>query len=422
MNISSTLSPPKGDFSIAWLGIAQICSWGTLYYSFPQIAEAAMAELSWSKADTYGALTLGLLLSAFAGLPFGSAIDKGLGQKVMTYGSVIAGLILLAGSQLTSLWQFYLVFALVGFLHSATLYEAAFSVIANRFDGEQSKHHITTLTLWGGFASTVFIPFIEWLLHVGDWRVAMMVMGLINIIVCGGVYSRLPKVNHDLVNKRIKGKQQTSAGKQSTSPSVSWALKQSIFWWLLISFTLFLAATSAFKFHLYPMFLEKGLDAKEVVIILAIFGPSQVIGRLLLKFFGKDVSMMQLAVALAAVLPVVFLSLAWLPTELWLVIPLAILFGIANGVMTIVKGVAVLEVLSKEAYGAINGAMNVPIKVLKAFAPGLAAVLWSMGGGYQGVLYVLTILGGISVMSFIVIWLKSLKDENSDEGLSSSVS
>jgi len=52
------------------------------------------------------------------------------------------------------------IFAALGFLHSATLYDAAFSVIANNFNGEDSRRHITTLTFWGGFAGTVFIPII----------------------------------------------------------------------------------------------------------------------------------------------------------------------------------------------------------------------------------------------------------------------
>jgi hypothetical protein len=55
------------------LGIAQICSWGTLYYSFPQIAEAMGRELGWSKPELYGAATLGLALSGFAAYPRATA-------------------------------------------------------------------------------------------------------------------------------------------------------------------------------------------------------------------------------------------------------------------------------------------------------------------------------------------------------------
>jgi hypothetical protein len=34
---------------IGALGIAQICSWGSLYYGFPLIAEAMSTEFGWTK-------------------------------------------------------------------------------------------------------------------------------------------------------------------------------------------------------------------------------------------------------------------------------------------------------------------------------------------------------------------------------------
>ena len=393
-------------FPIGLLGIAQICSWGTLYYSFPQLAEAVMAQYAWSKSDVYGALTLGLLLSAFAGLPFGSLIDKGHGRIVMTLGSIAAGIAFLVGAHLTELWQFYLLFAFVGFLHSATLYDAAFTVIANRFNVDQSKQYIVTLTLWGGFASTVFIPLFEVILNYGDWRLVMQSIGVINIVVCAFVYSRLPKSNSSLVAKHLESKT-----KKTSNHNVLWAVKQPMFWLLLISFALFMAITSAFKFHFYPLLLEKGLSATEVVAILAIFGPAQVAGRILLKLFGTHISMQQLGVVLASVLPVVFIALAFLPMAFWLMVPIAILFGAITGTMTIVKGVAVPEVLTKDAYGVINGAMNVPIKAIKAFAPGLAAVFWMLGTGYQGVLYILIILSVISAFFFYKVMTQSRSNE-----------
>jgi len=396
------------QFSIMLLGIAQICSWGTLYYSFPQIAEAAMAEFSWNKSETYGALTLGLMLSAFAGLPIGSAIDRGHGRLVMTWGSVLAGLLFLLGSQLNSLLGFYLLFGAIGFLHSATLYEAAFSVIANRFNGEQSKKHITTLTLWGGFASTLFIPLIEWLLQHGDWRLVMQIIGLINILICGVIYYRLPQADPVLVEQHCCEKEQKEQ-KDKPKRNLAWALRQPVFWTLLICFSIFAAATTAFKFHLYPLLLEKGLSAKEVVGVLMVLGPAQVVGRLLLKLFFEQISMIHLGILVASALPVVFSALAFLPTEFWIIIPFAILFGAATGTMTIVKGSAVPELLTRDAYGAINGAMNLPVKTIKALSPSIAALIWVIAGGYQGLLQVLIVLGVLASLCFALASLLTNK-------------
>src|SRR5690606_19482393 len=81
---------------ITALGIAQICSWGTLYYSFALMAEAMRLDLGWSKIEIYGAATLGLTLAGIAAYPVGAAIDRGQGRIVMSLASVGAGLLLFA--------------------------------------------------------------------------------------------------------------------------------------------------------------------------------------------------------------------------------------------------------------------------------------------------------------------------------------
>ena len=73
----------KAHGLITALGIGQICSWGSLYYSFPLIAEAMGQELGWTKPDLYGAATLGLVLAALAAYPVGVAVDRGYGRWVM---------------------------------------------------------------------------------------------------------------------------------------------------------------------------------------------------------------------------------------------------------------------------------------------------------------------------------------------------
>lgn len=82
----------------------------------------------------------------------------------MTGGSVLAGCLLLAWSQVNDLLGLYAIVGLLGALQAATLYEPAFAVIARRFGAAQAHSGITALTLWGGFASTVFIPLIQFLI------------------------------------------------------------------------------------------------------------------------------------------------------------------------------------------------------------------------------------------------------------------
>ena len=88
-----TAVPDTGDtrWFISALGAAQICSWGTLFYGFPLIAEAMRTDLDWSKTELYGAATCGMLLAGLAAYPVGAAIDRGHGRYLMTGASVNGG-------------------------------------------------------------------------------------------------------------------------------------------------------------------------------------------------------------------------------------------------------------------------------------------------------------------------------------------
>jgi hypothetical protein len=55
-------------------------------------------------------------------------------------------------------------------------------------------------------------------------------------------------------------------------------------------------------------------------------------------------------------------------------------------VITIVRGLVVPEMLTRDAYGAINGALTLPANMAKALAPAATAALWSLSGSYDLVL------------------------------------
>lgn len=75
-------APAAPGWFISALGAAQICSWGTLFYGFPLIAEAMRTDLGWSKPTLYGAATLGMLLAGLAAYLVGAAIDRGHGRPL----------------------------------------------------------------------------------------------------------------------------------------------------------------------------------------------------------------------------------------------------------------------------------------------------------------------------------------------------
>jgi Major Facilitator Superfamily len=257
---------------ISGLGIGQICSWGSLYYSFPLIAEAMRSDLGWSKPDLYGAATIGLLFSGLAAYPVGSAIDQGHGRTITVGASVVAGILLIAWSQVESVVVLYILLAGLGCLQAAVLTEVAFAVVSRRFGAANARGGIVGLTLWAGFASTVFIPLIQFLLDHFGWRETLIVLGSINIVLCGGLYAAVIDPAADASPQAVDP---PGSRPMAGARAVGWALKSPIFWALAIALTAYWAVFSAFIFHAYPLLLERGFDTAAVVFAMAVIGPAQ---------------------------------------------------------------------------------------------------------------------------------------------------
>lgn len=365
------------------LGAAQICSWGTLFYGFPLIAEAMRTDLGWSKPELYGAATLGMFLAGLAAYPVGSAIDRGHGRLLMSGASVVAGALLVAWSQVSSLAAFYAVLAVLGCMQAATLYEPAFAVIARRVGPLNARRGITTLTLWGGFASTVFIPLIQLLIDAFGWRGALLGMAAVNGIVCGGLYMAAIDPSKDSP-ARIAHPDEAPplAGKHA----VAAAMRKPAYWGLMLAWVSYAAAFSSLTYHLYPLLLERGLDAAGVVTVMAVIGPAQVAGRIAIMAFAPRAPVKSIGSAIVIVFPLAVIGLSYAPPEVLTIAVIAAFYGAANGMITIVRGIAVPEMVTRQAYGAVNGSLVAPMNLMQAAAPLAAAIIWQASGGYGAVL------------------------------------
>jgi predicted MFS family arabinose efflux permease len=365
------------------------------------------ADLGWTKPQLYGAATVGLGFAGLAAYPVGAAIDRGHGRLVMSFASVAAGLLLLAWSQVDSMVVYYMIFAAIGGLQAATLYEPAFAVITRRVGPARARRGITAITLWGGFASTVFVPLIQLLIDLYGWRGTLVALAGVNIFICAVIYGLAINPERDHRPPSDPSDDAALSGRKA----VAWALRRPVFWALLIAFVAYAAMFSTLTFHLYPLLLEKGLDAASVVSIIAVIGPAQVAGRVAIWVFMPTAPVRSVGSIVVAVFPLVVLGYIFAPPEVLVIAVIAACYGAANGMITIVRGLAVPEMLSRNAYGAINGALIAPSHFVQALAPLAAASIWAATSGYLTVLYALI---GVTLLCALSFWTAALLGRRPD--------
>ena len=388
---------PRADAAsfgtICALGIAQIISWGSIYYAFSFLITPLMEASGGDKPTVFAAFSLGLLVSGLLSAPVGALIDRIGGRGVMTGGSLAGAALLGLLTQVQSVAALYLVWAALGAVMAATLYDPAFAVITRLF-ASNYRRAITTLTLFGGFASTVFWPLTQFLIAELGWRNTLLVLAMLNLAVCAPLHWRV-----------LPGADRAGRARSATaapSGALRAALRTPLFYLLTLAFTGNSLVFSATQVHMMSMLQEKELSAASAALVGAMIGPMQVTGRVLELAFGSRLSASMVGI----------LAMAFLPLSLWvlgvagldwpLLVTFAAIYGIGNGAMTIVRGAIPAELFGREAYGAINGAMAAPVTIAKAAGPLVAALLYAWLGGYDRTLLVLLVIGAVSTVVFVV--------------------
>jgi len=353
--------PSEGPRLIATtcaLGVAQIVSWGTLFYSIGVLAAPIRAELDVGDVTLFGGYTAGLVVSGVASPWVGRRIDAFGGRAVLAIGSVLAAVALAVLALARGPISLTFGWLLAGAAMAATLYDPAFAALS-QIAGTSYRRAVTLLTLFGGFASTVFWPLSQLLHeHVG-WRSAFGWFAVLHLVLC------LPL--HVIYLPRGGGRGATGARTQA-GEWVSAAAVRAYFW-LAAALALASLMASGVAAHLIGLLTAKGLTAGQAVIVGALIGPMQVAGRIVEFAFARrfrPLAVGTFAFALLASSMVVFTQVS---ANLAIAIAFAALYGWSNGVMTIVRGVVPAELFGRRGYGALLGRLAMPQLVARAIAP-----------------------------------------------------
>lgn len=368
---------PGGPSLIPALGVTQVFGYGTLYYAFTVLAPRITADFGWAPEWTFGGFAVGLLLGGAVAPVTGSLIDRYGTRLVMTIGSALAGLSLLALAEARGIVSYALAMVALQAVTTAVFYDAAFAALTQA-RGSQARRAISQLTLIGGFASTLFWPLTSSLLGMFDWRGVYRLYGLAQLLVC------LP-LHLFFLPGRVKRPVVTAAAgapvpQEPETAYLTGDARRRAFLLLALAFSLQGFVVSAMSVHMLALLQGFGLSAVVAVGIGAMLGPSQVAGRLAEMLFGRGVSPVTTAWVSAWLMPI-GLVLLLIGGSLPIVAGLfAIAFGISMGLSSIVRGTVPLQLFGPVGFGATMGQLSAPGLVIKAAAPLAFAVSLERGG------------------------------------------
>ncbi|HEX2210462.1 MAG TPA: MFS transporter, partial [Longimicrobium sp.] len=377
---------------VAVLAVTETVSYGVLQYAFPVFLAPMQVELGWSRTAMTGAFSLGSLVSGFAAVPAGRWVDRHGARGLMTAGSVLAALLLLAWSAVDGLAAFYALWAGLGMAMAAVLYEPAFAVLASWFHRLRGRA-LTVLTFVAGFASVIFVPLATWLVEAFAWRRALVwlavILAVTTILPHALLLRRRPE---DLGLIPDGGSRVDEDGDRPIPipPSVpaQVALRSASFRWLTAAFALSSLTTTALAVHLIPLLLERGYAPAFAGAAMGAVGLMALPGRLIFTPLGGR---WPRPAVTASIFLLQALGVAALMTgggEAWVWACVA-LFGAGFGAITPARAALLAEFYGPREYGRISGVLAMFLALARAAAPVGASVLYVIGGGYAPVLWTL---------------------------------
>jgi predicted MFS family arabinose efflux permease len=393
----SPTSDHRGNAAVWALAVAQLVAWGAVYYAFSLFVVPMEHTLGWSRTSTNAALSVGLLVSGLAAYPVGRWIDHGHGRAVMVAGSVLASTMLVIWSQAENLGVLFFVWIGLGVSIAATLYDPVFAVVTRSYPRD-FRTKITLITLVGGFASTAFIPLTQGLIDVLGWRHALLALAAINLCVCLPIHAL---AIHGDDSGRIDTTDKVAL-KAMNAASTRRALRSPVFWALAVCFTAYYVTFAALTFHLVPLMTERHVPQTTMLVTMALIGPAQVLARVLWFAFGRNVSPKIVGIVITTAFSVSVVILLVAGASPMLLMLFALVYGGANGMMTILRGTIVQDVMGMEGFGAINGMLSTPSNLAKGVAPIAAATIWASGRSYVPVEGAVLVVSLVSLAAFCV--------------------
>lgn len=357
------------------LGITQIMGYGTLMYAYAVLLPHMAIDLGLSLSQIFGVLSAGLLFGGLVSPLSGHLTDRFGGRWVMLGGSAVAGLALMAMSFVTTWQQLFVTILVAEGAGMFVLYNVAFAAVARLDLNVPVRRSISIITLFGGVASTIFWPLTLALFDAHGWQVTWIILGAAYLLVSLPVHAIVLRGP-----QRDAGATKTEQG--SDWPELQGAARRRGMFWMVISFIFSGYLMGAVMTLWVTNVQDLGHSAAMAALAGAVIGPFKTVGRFFEMLITRNMhplSTYLLALTLQFGGFAVLLSVGMTVPGILIA---AAIYGMGDGIKTIVRGTLPLTLFGHKGYGTRLGWISFVSMAVNATAPFVFAWLTQVYGGW----------------------------------------
>jgi sugar phosphate permease len=379
---------------------------GVVNFGFTAVFDPLSQEFGWSYAQISLASSLrGLevgLLAAAAGL----LVDRWGPKRMIIGGSILIFLGYLVLSRVSSLFMFYMAFALISLGMSACSGPVLLAPVTHWF---KRRAGIATGLVASGFGlGGTMVPMVTGLIGTFHWRMAMTIVGIGVLVICLPLaflmrhrpepYGYLP--DGDSVAAVQETGSPSAEAKSEVNFTVWQALKDRAFWHVSLSSMCHSFVVGAIVTHVMPNLESVGIARATASVIALVLPLASVVGRLSSGWFTGKVGSRMIYSSSFVLMTIGLLSFSALKADtMWLVVPFVACFSMGWGFSVLSRITLLREHYGRESFGSIIGFNSTIMMIGNVSGAPIAGWSFDRFGSYQGawIVFGLVTLGGMAI-------------------------
>jgi sugar phosphate permease len=363
---------------------------GVVFYSFTAIFEPVVKDLGLSYTQVSFAASIRGFETSFLGPLVGFLFDRFGPRRLIFAGAVIIGIGLLLLSRTNSLGTFYFSFFLMAMGLSSCTGFILTSVVGNWFRKKATT--VMGITLCGSAVGGLLVPLVTRLIDVLDWRMAMVVIGLVAWCILLPLsllvrhkpeqYGYLP--DGDEMIEPVSTETLTTPQKTEMSTGMRQTLKSRVFWLISLGFLTHYLVISAVLTHIMPYLSSINVPRSSSSLAASGIPLASILGRLTFGWFGDRFDKRRVAAIGFILTALGLLLLNYIDTiGTWILVPFVIIFGVGFGGPVPLALSMLLGYFGRARSSSIVGLFMGVIVIGSIVGPPLAGWIFDNYGSYQ---------------------------------------
>ena len=376
-------------------------------FVFSVIVKPMTTAMGWTRTEFFLAITIGGIVAGVLSPLTGRLVDRYGARYIMAGGALFLAGSLLLTSQVTNLWQYYLVYGLgLGVSRPLLQSVAGPTAVVNWF--VRKRNRVLPILAAASSASALMIFPVTYVIGNYDWRLAWVLLGSVALIF--GVFPawffirKRPEdmglLPYGLTAEEAEAAQSRVEGESSLSEldpgwRLSQVLRMKAFWLISANFVLTGVPGGTIILHMGAFFSDKGFSPAAAATGVFLYASGAGVARVLWGVLGEWFSVKRLITALSFAYSLGILGLLAAPGQLSSYVAVVTLGMIVGGSMQL-HSQAWADYFGRGIVGSILGVQLVISTISTGGGPIFAAWMFDAFGNYNSAF---SIFSGLCVVA-----------------------